>query len=110
MRDNETNEVDLVIDGLNGKIGILERRRDYLRRKLRNEDYAATTGADFDRHEIGALNAAVRALRFHGATLSPETDPVVHLARLADAIHNRKDPVEVARITREARAAVKELM
>jgi hypothetical protein len=53
-----------VIDGVNGKIAILERRLDHLSRRLERDEYASSASADFDRAEIGALRAAIKALQF----------------------------------------------
>jgi hypothetical protein len=50
-----------IIEGLNGKIGILERRLEHLKRRAEK-----STGAsrDFDLAEAGALRAALDAMRF----------------------------------------------
>jgi hypothetical protein len=53
-----------VIDGLQGKIGVIERRLDYLKRRLERPEYAASSSADFDKSEVSALEAAVSALRY----------------------------------------------
>jgi hypothetical protein len=74
-----------IIENVQGKIGVLERRVEYLDRRLGNSEYANTKSSEFDRIEVGALRGGIRALRFHAATLRPELDPVVHLARLASA-------------------------
>lgn len=62
-----------VIDAHNGKIGVIERRIEYLKRKLeRNVNYyAESESADFDRSEITALKAAIIALEFHRDTEPP---------------------------------------
>lgn len=73
------------ISRINGKIGVLERKIDFLSRRLEIESYKTTPSSEFDRAEVGALNAAVRALKYHAATLNPRLDPVLHLARLASA-------------------------
>lgn len=71
-----------IIAGVNAKIGTLERRMQHLQRRLDADDYRSSNAAEFDRTEVEALRAAIRALRFHAARLAPETDPVVALQRL----------------------------
>lgn len=74
-----------IIENVQGKIGVLERRVEYLECRLENEAYSNTKSSEFDRIEVGALRGGLRALRFHAATLRPELDPVVHLSRLSTA-------------------------
>lgn len=54
-----------VIDGLNGKVGVLERRLAHLERRLREPERKGAT-KDFDRAEAAALRAALNALRYVG--------------------------------------------
>lgn len=86
MRRNQTDEAGVpIIEGMQAKIGVLERRAEYLERKLERESYQGTASSDFDRHELSALRAALRTMRFHASSLRPEVDPVVALARLISA-------------------------
>lgn len=78
------NDGVLVIEGVNAKIGVLERRREYLARKVEQSN-DRQPGHNFDRHEISAIDAAVRALKFHAGSLRPDLDPVVHLDRVTRA-------------------------
>lgn len=55
-----------VIDGLNGKIGVLERRLGHLERRLGEPARKGAT-KDFDRAEASALRAALAAMRYVGA-------------------------------------------
>lgn len=55
------------IDGVNGKIATLERRRDHLKRRLERDDYTSSASADFDRAEVSALDSAIVALKHHNA-------------------------------------------
>lgn len=83
---NQTDSAGVpIIEGVNAKIGVLERRREYLQRKLDQAGYAKQPGYDFDRHEVSAIDAALRALKFHAASLRPDLDPVVHLDRVTRA-------------------------
>ena len=61
---NQTDSAGVpIIEGVNAKIGVLERRREYLQRKLDQAGYAKQPGYDFDRHEVsGRLTCTPRAL------------------------------------------------
>lgn len=119
MEEENVEDVPVIV-GLNGKIGVLERRRDHLRRKLDRNGYGDTASADFDRAEIGALNAALRAMRFHAASLRPDLDPVVHLSRVVDALDaaveyhgydmDSEEGDELERRLRDARSALEDLV
>lgn len=54
------------IENVNAKIGTLERRASWLKRKLdRNENgYATSAPADHDREEIEAISGAIQALEY----------------------------------------------
>lgn len=64
------------IEGTSGKVAVLERRVEFLQRKLDRPDYTNSASADFDRAEVSALRGAIRALRYCSARLRPEADPV----------------------------------
>ena len=64
------------------KVGVLERRKEYLSRKLEQGGHYRSSAAEFDRSELGAIEAAIRALKYHWATLQPDADPVVALSEL----------------------------
>lgn len=102
-----------IIEGVNAKIGVLERRREYLTNKLERGAYARTSSSDFDRHEVSAIGAAVRALRFHAATLRPDLDPVVHLARVVRAaqrvLDDTREEVDGQELTANEQALEKAL-
>jgi len=113
-----------IIEGVSAKVGVLERRADFLKRKLAQDSYGSTTSAEFDRQEASALKAAVRALRFHAATFRPDIDPVVHLDRLARASRKalsawqselledetlNEDELQLQRVLQDAEAALSEL-
>ena len=55
------------IENLRGKAATLERRIDYLKRRLADDTYASTRSGDFDKNELGALLAAVEALDYVSA-------------------------------------------
>lgn len=75
-----------IITNVMAKVGVLERRKDYLSRKLERGDYHRSSAAEFDRTELSAIEAAIRALTYHWATLQPEADPVVALSKLIVAV------------------------
>lgn len=52
------------LDGISGKVAVLERRTAYLKSKLERPGYATTPAADFDRTEIDALTSAVDCMRY----------------------------------------------
>lgn len=52
------------IDALTAKVGTLERRRQYLARKLQRQDYVGTPSADFDQAEVSALDGALELMRW----------------------------------------------
>lgn len=52
-----------VIDGLKGKIDVLERRLAHLERRLREPKRKGAT-KDFDRAEASALRAALASMRY----------------------------------------------
>lgn len=53
-----------VIEGLIGKVGILERRVEHLRGRLEVGTYRSTASADFDKVEVRALEAAIESMRY----------------------------------------------
>lgn len=90
MRPDGTGQSGPVIPRVWAKIQTLERRADHLRRRL-DEGRGNERTMDFDRSELDALSAACVALRYHAAALYAETDPVLALAELADAIEGDDD-------------------
>lgn len=100
-----------MITRINFRIGTLERRIDHLQKRL----IEGRSGAQqsYDEAEIGALQAAISALRYHRASLEAETDPVLVLSELLDAsapamVGNKAFVADVERLeaarTRAARA------
>jgi len=73
------------IERVNAKIGILERRCDWLRTRLA-EPGRNDRQQSFDRAEVEALEAACSALRYHRQSLDADTDPVLSLAEILDAV------------------------
>lgn len=80
-----TNERAPIIDGVNGKIAVLERRMEHLKRRLERDEYGSSASADFDRAESNALRSAIKAMRYHSALVDPRTDPVLALQMLHSA-------------------------
>lgn len=78
-----------VIESVNGKIAVLERRVEYLKRKLESDSYASSASADFDKAELNALRAAIKAMRYHSALGDAKTDPVLALQALYGAVTER---------------------
>lgn len=112
--DNKIDEAGVpIIVAVNAKLGVLERRREYLAAKLARDGYEQTTSGNFDRMEVSAIDAAMRALRFHAATLRPELDPVVHLSRLVRQVRRefREGSLSPAldAVLREAEHALSEI-
>lgn len=73
-----------VITRVGAKISALERRAEYLEQQI-----AETTGASrlgFQKAELSAIEAAIRALRYHRATVEGLDGPLELLADLATAI------------------------
>jgi len=52
-----------VIEGLNGKVGVLERRLAHLEERLTHPERKGAS-QDFDRAEAAALRAALKAMKF----------------------------------------------
>lgn len=52
-----------VIEGLNGKIGVLERRLGHLDRRVKDSERKGAT-KDFDRAEASALRAAIVSMKY----------------------------------------------
>jgi len=78
---NQTDSAGVpIIEGVNAKIGVLERRREYLQRKLDQPGYSRQPGYDFDRHEVSAIDAALRAL----ADAGPDDAAVEAAARVIE--------------------------
>lgn len=73
------------IERVNAKIGTLERRIEWLRQRLAAGDRPERQQT-FDRVEVEALEAACAALRYHRQALDADTDPVLALAELNDAL------------------------
>lgn len=89
-------DTHLMIDGARGKIAVLERRADHLRRKLEKDGYSSTTSADFDRAEIAAIIDACKALRYHAALEDEDLNPLVALRDLVEEIEAVKTPAWAA--------------
>lgn len=64
MKERNGRDTVPVIDGLQGKVGVIERRIDHLRRRLERNGYGSSASADFDKSEVSALEAAVAAMRY----------------------------------------------
>lgn len=72
------------IDRVSAKIATLERRAEWLETRIaRGTDERARS---FDEAEHSALEAAIKALKYHRAALEPETDPVLILQELVDSL------------------------
>lgn len=72
------------IDRVSAKIATLERRAEWLEKRLSDPRNDRTRS--FDEAEHSALEAAIKALNYHRAALDPETDPVLALSELVDSI------------------------
>lgn len=72
------------IERASAKIATLERRIDWLRRRIEERDRNERQ-VSFDLAEVDALEAGCAALRYHRAALDASTDPVLALSELLDA-------------------------
>lgn len=72
------------IERVSSKIATLERRSEWLEQRIKDPRNERTRS--FDEAEHSALEAAIKALRYHRAALEPETDPVLALAEVLDAV------------------------
>lgn len=72
------------IERVSAKVATLERRIDWLRRRIGERDRNERQ-VSFDVAEVDALEAGIVALRYHRAALDADTDPVLALAELLDA-------------------------
>lgn len=78
------------INGLQGKIATLQRRKSHLERRLQKEDdrYAKTASADFDMAEIAALESGIEALEAYGVAQTrarEESKALTWLRKIMDA-------------------------
>ena len=78
------------IERLNARIATLERRLDHLYERI-NDERRSESQKSWDRSEAAALEAALRALRFHRAAADEHTDPVAALAALVEAAEDAID-------------------
>ncbi len=83
------------------KIGTLERRAEHLSNQIQaNNGSGQSLG--YARAELGALESAVEALRFHRVAQGEMDDPVAALAELVEAVE-ASDPVDGAAALGRAR-------
>jgi hypothetical protein len=78
------------INGLQGKIATLQRRKSHLERRLQKEDdrYAKTASADFDMAEVAALESATEAMEAYGVAqmrAREESKALTWLRKILDA-------------------------
>lgn len=74
----------LTIERPHARIAALERRAEWLARRIQNHG-PEDKGRAFDQAELVAIELAIRAIRLHLAMLTPETNPLTALRRLVDA-------------------------
>lgn len=72
------------IKNVSAKIGVLERRVEYLEVQIEATDAYRGTAADFMRAERAALKAALDALRVHRAIVEDLDEPLLVLAQLVE--------------------------
>ncbi len=89
-----TTEQPFVIERVNAKLSALERRAEYLQRRIK-EHSPADRGRSFDITELQAVEAAITAIKLHRAMLEPETSPVLALDELTNALDGLCDPVHM---------------
>lgn len=73
------------IEHLNRYMGVLERRREWLAKRVADPDRRQSS-KDFDAEEQAAIKAALVALRFHRTTLEDELTAVLALDELVQAL------------------------
>jgi hypothetical protein len=73
------------IKNVSARIGFLERRIEHLQRRV-EERGGSDRAIGFDREEISALSAGLKALRIHRAQIEELDDPVLALEELAEAL------------------------
>lgn len=81
----EVRDGDLLIRDVNSALAMLERRLQHVSRRAADPGLREQARS-YDRSESIALRKAIACLRFHRAASEPETDPVLALGRLVDAI------------------------
>jgi len=94
------------IERVGAHIANLERRLEHLRERIkepRNERVRS-----FDISEAKALEAAVRVLGYYRLALEPETDPVLALAEVLDAVED-DDEQRLDDAVRRGRRVLREL-
>lgn len=85
MEEHETDAAGApIIEGLSAKIGVLERRKEFLDEQI--EDRAVSRGAEgFAKSERKALKAGILALKYHRADIEGLDQPILVLQELVDA-------------------------
>lgn len=96
----------LKIRRISSRIAVLERRATYLDGRVKR---GGGKDLSFDVSELGALKSAIKALRLVELMQRPETDPVMALSELHDAV-SELDTNAQARDQEQARGRLAEAM
>lgn len=84
------------IKRVSSKIGILERRLDHLEQRVKRyrDEGRPAEATSFDENEVGALKAAVHALKLYRVFQETELDPILALAEVIDTVALLEDEWE----------------
>lgn len=103
------------IENIMAKVGVLERRKEYLQRKLaRNAlDHQSDSSIVFDQNEVEALEGAICAFNYYYAMRTPELNPLLALANLTRAVkehlHDNDHDHQLTRAVKKAQFILDEL-
>lgn len=107
-----TSESAPRIERVGAHVANLERRLAWLKERLANPDRGERVRA-FDASEAKALEAAIRLMQFYRHALDPETDPVLALDELVNAVDEEFDETtdgdRLANAMTRAKRVLKEL-
>jgi hypothetical protein len=83
-----------VIEHVSGKIATLERRAQHLGERLNGGRQGSAASAAFDRAELSAIEAAVRALKYHRAQVETLDEPILALSEIVQAHDEQEERIE----------------